>query len=249
MDTVNAMTDEIHKNLVDPQVKDWVFPNFSTTTENDKVTVGVVFMASMKKYFKYKFGMLCGIPWITLDGTTQDWQNILGRLEKLKEYDLQPWYELLHPIIKKFVAAKKGKNSPKFWRAIVDRYAGSGFDYISGWITAFCVFDSEGNWQRRLFNRRGKTPLQNWLRSNQTGTISSGNDNRERWLSNPGKWPEIDMKDIPSGVVEVDVKIDDNGREYESLMFAGHMAAEVMEDNGLTLKPSLGWAIALKPKI
>ncbi|CAL8075317.1 unnamed protein product [Orchesella dallaii] len=46
---VNAMTDEIHKNLVDPQVKDWVLPNFSTTTENDKVTVGVVFMASMKK--------------------------------------------------------------------------------------------------------------------------------------------------------------------------------------------------------
>ncbi|CAL8075320.1 unnamed protein product [Orchesella dallaii] len=94
--------------------------------------------------------MLCGIPWITLDGTTQDWQNILGRLEKLKEYDLLPWYELLHPIIKTFVAAKKGKNSPKFWRAIVDRYAGSGFDYISGWITAFCVFDSDGNWQHLI---------------------------------------------------------------------------------------------------
>ncbi|CAL8075300.1 unnamed protein product [Orchesella dallaii] len=241
----NAMTNEINKNLVDPQVKNWILPTFTTTTENDKVAVGVVFMAAMKKYFTYVSAIFCGIPFITLEGTVEDWRNVLDRLEKLKEYDLQPWYELLHPIISKFVDAKEGKIDQDFWKAIVDRKAGSGYDYVSGWITAFCVFDIEGNWQRALEHGRGETPLQKWLRSNQTGGASS-NEN-SNWLSNPNKWPRIDIKDIPSGIVEVDVKIDDHGKEYQSLMLAGHMAAEVTEMNGLTLKPALGWVIALKP--
>ncbi|CAL8143483.1 unnamed protein product [Orchesella dallaii] len=245
---VNAMTDEIDKNLVDPQVKNWVLPNFSTTTENDKVTVGVVFMAVMKKYFTYAISMGCGIPWITLDGTTQDWQNILGRLEKLKEYDLQPWYELLHPIITKFVDARQGRIDQRFWRTIVDRREeGSGVDYISGWITAFCVFDVEGNWQPAFRQGRGETPLQRWLKSNQTNAALASRGNELTWLSYPEQWPQVDMGDIASGIVEVDVKINDNGEEYKSLMLAGHMAAEVLERNGLTLKPALGWAIALKP--
>ncbi|ODM94142.1 hypothetical protein Ocin01_12546, partial [Orchesella cincta] len=243
---VNAMTNEIHRNLVDPQVKNWILPNFSTTTHNDKVAVGVIFMATMKKYFTYGFSMMCGIPYVTLEGTVQDWENVLGRLEKLKEYELQPWYELLHPIISKFVDAKGGKVDKKFWRAIVDREAGSGYNYISGWITAFAVFDNEGNWQGGVREGRGKTPLQRWFQSNQTLTSSSGQKGSSSWLSNKKKWPQIDMDDISSGIVEVDVEINDNGVKHKSVMLAGHMASEVKEQNGLALKPALGWAIGLK---
>jgi len=85
---VKLLTNQIDKNLVDPEVKKWILPNFSTTTENDVVAIGVFFMATMKKYFTYRTRILCGIPEITLEGTLQDWKNILGRLEKLKEYDL-----------------------------------------------------------------------------------------------------------------------------------------------------------------
>ncbi|CAL8075355.1 unnamed protein product [Orchesella dallaii] len=211
---INAMKDEINKKIVDPNVRKWILPGFSTTTEYHEVAVGVMFLTSMKKYFKYKFEMSCGIPVIFIEGTEWDWKNILRRLKKLKEYDLQLWYDLLHPIIKKFVAAKKRNIRQKFWRGIVDRHAGSGVNYISGWITAFCVFDSEGNWHPDQFVKgRGETPLQTWLRSNQTGTVPIGNEDGQKWLSNPAKWPQIDMIDLPGSVVEINLKIGDNGRK------------------------------------
>jgi hypothetical protein len=46
--------------------------------------------------------------------------------------------------------------------------------------------------------------------------------------------------------VEVDVKIDDNGTPYNSSMFAGLMAFDVL-DKGLTLQPLPGWVMCLKP--
>ncbi|CAL8075349.1 unnamed protein product [Orchesella dallaii] len=210
---INAMEDKINKTIVDPDVRKWILPYFSTTGYNDNVSIGAMFMTSMKKYFKYKFEMSCGISVIFIEGTEWDWKNILRRLEKLKEYDLQPWYDVLHPIIKKFVAAKKGKNHPKFWRAIIDRHAGTGVNYISGWITAFCVFDSQGNWHHGFLEGRGETPLQKWLRSNQTGAVPIGNEDGQKWLSNPAKWPQIDMINLPGSVVEINLKFGDSGRK------------------------------------
>lgn len=61
------------------------------------------------------------------------------------------------------------------------------------------------------------------------------------------KWLRIETEDIPSGIVEVNVIIDDNGHEYKSVMFAGHVATEINE-NGTIVQPTLGWAIALKPE-
>lgn len=143
---VKLMTEKIHKNLIDPKVKEWILPNFSTTTDNDLVTVGVVFMATMKKYFEYRAMMLCGIPYITLEGTIQDWQDIYSRLEKLKEYKLEKWYDMLEPVVKQFVDAKQGKVDLDFWQRIAHyQRGGSGPSFISGWITVFCVFNTDGD--------------------------------------------------------------------------------------------------------
>jgi len=62
--------------------------------------------------------------------------------------------------------------------------------------------------------------------------------------SNSTSWPHMDLSEIPSGVVEVSMIIEEGGREYDSVLIAGHMATEVRRKD--TLVPSLGWAIALK---
>jgi len=220
---VKLMTAKIHENLVDKTVKDWILPNFSTTTEDDKITTGVVFMASMKKYFKYKFCLMCGIPFITLDGTVEDWKEISNRIQKLKEYELADWVTILEPIIDQFIKAKSGDVDTNFWNRICNREGGgSGPRYLSGWITAFCRFDEEGN-------DLGKKSVNIW------GNLKTDN----------APWSYVDMQDIPNGFVEVDVLIDDNGTEYKSVMFAGHLAASV-DDDDVTLKPASGWAIVLK---
>jgi len=218
---VKLMTKEIDRNLVDPDVKSWILPAFSTTTDTDLVTCGIVFMATMKKYFDYVCYLTCGIPNVTLEGTVEDWENILLRLKKLKEYELKWWYDLLKPIVKEMVNSRKGNPDIDFWQKICNHISGgSGPSYLSGWITAFCVFDVEGNKQ--------------------------GEDGKKLGLGK-GPWPFIETSDIPTGSVEVDVKIiEDDGTENHSVMFAGHMAQEI-RDGGFTLKPVSGWAMCLKP--
>lgn len=144
---VTEMTDKIHANLVDGTVKDWILPNFTTTSDNDIVSCGIVFMATTKKYFEYKTSCICcGIPFVTLDGSVADWENILNRLEKLKSYKLDNWYAMLRPILEEFVAAKNNKPNIDFWTSICHVSRGSGCSYLSGWITAFSVFDEDGNY-------------------------------------------------------------------------------------------------------
>ncbi|KAF7358986.1 hypothetical protein MSAN_01239100 [Mycena sanguinolenta] len=147
------MVDLIEKNIIDPTLREWVLPQFTTTTENDTTVAAVLMMATLKQYFKYGFAIpMCGIPRVTLDGERSDWVNILQRLEKLKEYGIETiaWYHLLQPIISAFIAAfdaPQSKENVDFWQRVAFFNAPfSGPRSYSGWITAFTVFNKDGKW-------------------------------------------------------------------------------------------------------
>jgi hypothetical protein len=149
------MTQEIEKNVVDPSLRAWVLPTFSTTTAIDTTVFAVIMMATLKTYFCYTFMFICGIPRVTLEGEKSDWVRILERLEKLKEYGIHmiAWYHLLYPVISRLVAAFDAPDSPEnvdFWQRVARHDPGGGcgliHDFYSGWITAFYVFSKEGRW-------------------------------------------------------------------------------------------------------
>jgi hypothetical protein len=175
-----AMTTLIHDNIVDPALRDWILPDFSTTTVLDTTVGAIIMMATMKSYFSYEFGLLCGIPRVTLEGEKRDWEKILVRLEKLKEYGVQTmaWYHLLLPVVSRFVRAfddPTGQANIDFWQSVAHYDGGgSGPTWLSGWITAFCVFSNQGQWlgtplkqvrhfspntlhRQRFFHRHGRT--------------------------------------------------------------------------------------------
>lgn len=148
-----AMTGEMDKFIVDPTLKEWILPRFSTTTENDTVVAAVTMMATLREYFSYKMVLLCGIPRVTLEGEKADWEEILRRTTKLKEYgrETTAWYTLLEPILSRFVRAfdePEAQENIDFWQRVAHVYNQfSGSTYLSGWITAFCVFTGKGRWQ------------------------------------------------------------------------------------------------------
>lgn len=226
---ITKMTEKIGEIISDKGVKDWILPKFSTTTTTDIISSGVAIMATTKKYFQPECRLQCGIPNITIEGTLYDWECILGRLEKLKEYKLDKWYGLLKPIIQEFIVAKKEKPNIKFWDRICHRLGGaSGPSHLSGWLTVFCPYDEDGNWADV------KSPANQCL---SCGYICNHHDE---------PWPVIDIANIASGIVNIDIKlIDSGGCEHDCIMFAGHVGYNALEDD-YTLQPHIGWALAEK---
>jgi hypothetical protein len=220
-----SMVEQLRANVKDADLCSWILPAFSTTTDNDIIAGSVVLMASMKKYFDYKFSLECGIPEITLLGTPEDWDLIKERVQALRKYgdETSRWADMLQVVMENFCRTARGDIPVDFFSKICDyREGGSGPDYLSGWVTAFCVFDEEGKWQIPVTERQAALAAES------------------------GGYLVIDTDDIPAGYVTVDVLIDDNGIKHESLMFAGHASyVEVADD---TLMPKITWAIALKDR-
>ncbi|KAI0738923.1 hypothetical protein C8Q80DRAFT_1275134 [Daedaleopsis nitida] len=143
----------IHENVADSTLVEWILPDFSTTTLTDRTICSVVMMATLKAYFSYGIGIVCGIPSVTLEGTKADWQEIYHRLYRLYELGDEPsiWAEMLRPIVRRFIDSFDGKHDLQFWQHIVYRsqeYCGQ--DDLDGWITAFCVWTPKGVWKPRV---------------------------------------------------------------------------------------------------
>jgi hypothetical protein len=150
-DFVQRMTEAMQENLLDEGLKDWIMPNFSTTTESDKIVASIIFMGAMSKYFTYDGATGCGLPSVKLLGEKEDWEKILMKIDKVKDLGDEPtkWHELLVPVLKRFVATFDAPCSMEvkdFWQRILHHLpGGSGQpDYYSGWLAVFSFWSSTG---------------------------------------------------------------------------------------------------------
>ncbi|KAJ6582684.1 hypothetical protein DFH09DRAFT_1360469 [Mycena vulgaris] len=132
----------IDKNVADPTLRAWALPTFTIPTETDTTVSAVLLMATLKAYFSYGFaGILCGIPRVTLLGEERYWVDVLGRLEKLKEYGVETiaWYHLLRPVIARIVAAFDAPDSEEnreFWgKSATTQTAPDAMHAVTFWRT------------------------------------------------------------------------------------------------------------------
>ncbi|KAJ8481901.1 hypothetical protein ONZ51_g5696 [Trametes cubensis] len=144
------MTKKIHENVLDSTLVDWILPDFTTTTVKDTTICSVVMMSTLKAYFEYTMDIVCGIPYVTLEGTKADWEKLVKRLNRLYEMGDEPsvWAEMLRPILRRFVSAFDGEPDVQFWEhVLLHQQEMCGQDDITGWLTAFCVWDHRGKWK------------------------------------------------------------------------------------------------------
>ncbi len=122
--------------------------DFSTTTQIEKVASEITIMEAMEPYFEFVvMYIVCGIPEITLQGTTEDWQKILDKTKKLGDYDLKWWTNELEPILEEFIDASKGEVDKKFWRNMFKYHSQKKYgapNIIDGWIVKFFPYDKDG---------------------------------------------------------------------------------------------------------
>ena len=93
-----SLCDQIAKN-VGKDLVDKITPNFTTTTTTSLAACRLTMMATFKRYFFYRASIfMCGIPYVILEGSVEDWQKIKAKVHTLAEYKL-PWADKLDNII------------------------------------------------------------------------------------------------------------------------------------------------------
>jgi len=193
--------------------------DFSTTTPVEKVASEITIMESMKPYFEFvHIYIVCGIPEITLRGTTADWQKILDKTKQLSRYDLKWWTDELIPLLEEFVKTSEGKIDKAFWRNMFKYHTPKEYGSpkeIDGWIVKFYPYDSKGK----------RNNLRNILRP----------IGEERL---PEEIVKVDLKHF---------EISPNGKSEETILelWAGFIG---LEQNRKTyaLTPRIGWMIKKK---
>lgn len=67
------MTKMIAENTKDPSLREWILPQFTTTTKIDQAVASIIMMATLQQYFSYYCAITCGLPSVTLLGQKEDW--------------------------------------------------------------------------------------------------------------------------------------------------------------------------------
>ncbi|KAK5579818.1 hypothetical protein RB653_009505 [Dictyostelium firmibasis] len=215
------MLEQIKLNIKDASIRDWMIPNFTTTTESDKVVFSIVLMSTMKKYFNFRVQTMCGLSEVTLLGEISDWINLKERVSRLNEFDnkdgiIKKWLGYLLPITDKFIESANGNPDTNWWNQIVDYRQQSGAPVLTGWLSTFCVFDNSGNYtdDASLFSR----------------------------MPENSPWPRVYEYKIPNGFVSCPVLLKDINEQYNGTIYSGHFASKLL-DNNSKLIPSLDWFI------
>ncbi|OQY55566.1 MAG: hypothetical protein DRR08_02755 [Candidatus Parabeggiatoa sp. nov. 2] len=189
--------------------------NFSTTGEIERTVSEVVMMDAFKRYFDYLVTDICGIPSVTLEGTTKDWILLKNKVEAIKLFGLKWWMKQLLAICDQFIRASQGDVDLEHWQNLCklkDRY---GEPIINGWIIKLIAYvrrthNGDFNVINPVF--MGKDEVTSWNLSNGLSIV-------------PFIWKDRETK--TSKLLE---------------LIAGFTGITQSPDN-FALRPKLGWAV------
>lgn len=196
-----------------------LYCDFSTTGANERIASIATLMGTLKTYFQYHIiHYICGIPYIELWGSVDDWENVLQKSTIIKKLGMKTWYEWLHPILKEFVRAAKGKPNFDFWKNIVMTKRDDDFSIprgcqlndsqIDGWCIALFPYKED---QKMTLGKR-------FIRMTMDNEITRTPFVYQRILSNGQK------------------------ENFPMELWSGFVGVE--EDNGtFALKPKIGWFV------
>lgn len=227
IDSLSAQT----KQYTDSVFYDAFVPKFSTTTSVEHVTYEITILYAQQKAYRYVAESGCGIPYITLKGTTEDWEKLKSKLNILDSLNLSHWRACLDPIMDQFVNASKGIVDKKFWRNIYkDRW---DYDpiFITGWI-------------HKLFPYIIDNRLEN-VEVDEDGNGKS----MIKYLPNPYLDKKVKSTDslsknrFPCGVVDVPFQwINHYVEETKNMRFyAGFIGIKQYADK--SIEPFISWAV------
>jgi hypothetical protein len=222
-----AFSEAIRHHIGDTH--DLIVADFSTTGAVECAASEVVLLDAMQPYFCFELHTCCGIPSLTLEGTTEDWRSLARRVRLWKPLGLEWWIRPLLPILEQFAAAAAGRIDRAFWDSIYKWRGskGSGSACTTGWILTLFPY---------LHQAGGPT-------GQPHGVLSL---RRNPWLGaapsrqGPGRdqFPGAPAK-APFRWVYFDQLFD--------MEFVGGLVGVCQDPDSLCLRPEIGWAVREAP--
>jgi len=221
----NQMSQKIKENIKVPNYVDQMQPDFSTSTNINRIVSQIMLMNSVQEYFAFSMVLGCGIPFVEMKGTEADWKRLGTKVQELKK-TLEPihsaiglvdWWNKVEVItanlLKTYQAGKKGLQQDDelvdWWsKVITERSYGSGQSEFKGWfmVDLLNIHDAEN------------------------------------------------IGNAPSGLVSVPMKVTDGQLTEDSAVVAGMVGYNYYEATGTTglekypaLEPVHGWSLLLPP--
>ncbi len=187
----------------------------STTTLVERTASQIVMMGALQRYFNYTVGSLCGIPSITLEGTRDDWSNLIAKVDRLEGLDLDWWLPSLRQALTHFAKAAAGDAPEDVWRGFYKEDDASGGTYISGWVNALFPYVGDPGLAER-----------NKLATEAPKIAFDGHR----------------LKDYPNGLTHAPFQWRFVDAEFPMSFVAGFVGTT--QDAQGALRPEIGWAIA-----
>ena len=148
--TVDSFSIKIAENTKG-DIAEIIKADFSATTQIERIASEITLMSAVKDYFVFTAAMIgCGIPYVVLEGTPDDWQRVYDKAMQLRDYDLEWWIDELEPVLRQIVASSKGETNKRFWRNMFRVHAKKAYgspECLDGWMAKFFPYD---RYEKRL---------------------------------------------------------------------------------------------------
>ena len=226
LENFSEQINEQMKQYLGENILNTLTPNFSTTTYDYSIVCKISIMGAFKKYFDYTMFLCgCGIPYLILEGTAEDYQKIISKAKELSKYKFEWYINKIIPHIEKMVEAKQGKIDVDYFKNMIqskektEHKSGlsgiGGYDYkvdhLSGWFLNFFAYITNGTGHYRPFEGDNLSVL--------------------------------DFKKLPNQRLTVPFKIIDvNNNEYKMKYKVGFIGCDQNKNN--EVYPVAGWIVS-----
>ena len=121
---ISQITDNINK----PEYTSLMQSDFSQSTSVDRIVNNIMLMYSFQEYFEYRAMLFCGIPGVVMEGSEDDWQNLVQKLAKVEQL-LQPldevlqlgdWFRTSKAVLTNLLETRRGNPDKDWWSRIMD---------------------------------------------------------------------------------------------------------------------------------
>jgi Domain of unknown function (DUF4419) len=223
---------------IDPVLHETLICDFSTTSPAIRTASEVALMDSFSSYFSYAMMCICGIPKITVEGTSADWQRIRARVEVIATFGLEWWVSRLRPILDEFVLAAEGHPTLNFWQAIYKPKDAYGDQVATGWVTDLFPYLGDAP-------KRRKSHVFNHERHNWALSVDQGVETAPQFFTS--QISGVGLGSFPSGLSSARVRVSFKDGSSSSLDLVAGFLAVSQNPSDLTLSPLISWCVAELP--